>query len=248
MKNVLILLLLVCGSAQAVTVRAAVAANLRDAFARLEAAFERAHPGVNVEAVYTSSGAAVTQIRQGAPFDLFLAADTDFARELVRSGHAVPGSLRPYARGKLVLWISRRHGVQPRGLEVLQDPRLTRVALASPETAPYGRSALEALRRAGLLEQLRSKLVYGADIGITAQQALIGTGAGFIPYAYALTPAFARAGSYWALPQRLYPPLDQAMVIVKGRDGPPVRALYHFVLSEAGQGILRASGYTVPGR
>lgn len=225
-------------------VRVAAAAALRDTLDELAAAFERTHPGVEVEPSFVSSGAAVQQIEQGAPFDLFYSADERYAREVERTGRAVAGTLAVYARGTLVLWIAERVGLEPTSLEVLRDERVRRVALAQPEVSPYGRSARQALERAGLWDAVRSKLVFAQDMSQAAQQALTAADAGLLPLSLARSPALADAGRCFVVPAELHEPLDQSCVVL--RDGPGARAFYEFVLGESGRRILAAHGFGLP--
>lgn len=246
MHKILIAVLVGLGLAQAQEVRVAVAANLRDAFGEIARAFQRENPGIKVTASFGSSGGFVQQITQGAPFDIFMAADTDFPRALERSDLAEPGTLQIYAKGRLALLIPNRVGLSPTGLGVLTDPKIARIAIANPQTAPYGRAAQEALRRAGLLEQVRGKLVFGQDISQATQLTLAAADAGLTAYSFAFTPAVKGQGKVWVVPERLAPPLEQAYLIVKGRARPEVRTLYDFIRSEQAKRILKAFGYQVP--
>jgi molybdate transport system substrate-binding protein len=235
-----------CGSRgrQDDVVRVAAAASLRDAFAALAAAFERTHPGVHVEPVFTSSGAATEQILHGAPFDLFCAADTAFPRRVEEQGRGVPGTFRVYARGRLALWIANRIGLEPTGLAVLADPRLKRIVVANPEAAPYGRAAVEALRAAGIFDAVAARLVYGQDAAQAVQQALAAGDAALLPLSLALAPAVRDAGRIWEVPAELHAPLEQACILV--RDDPRARALLEFVLGAEGRGILADYGLEAP--
>lgn len=239
-----------CGShsedAAPATVRVAVAANLRDAFGEIVARFREEHPGVTVQPVYTASGSAFQQIRAGAPFDLFVSADTRFPEALEAEGRVAPGTRHVYARGKLALWLSERAPANTQSVEILRDPRIRRVAVASPETAPYGRAAMEVLARTGLEARVRPKLVFGQDVGQTAQIALAGADAAFLPISYMRTEPFRERGSAVLVDPAHHAPLDQAYVIVRGRDSPAIRLLYDFVRSDTAREVLERYGYEVP--
>jgi molybdate transport system substrate-binding protein len=239
-----------CGSrpddAAPAPVRVAVAANLRDAFGEIVARFRKEHATVAVQPVYTASGSAFQQIREGAPFDLFLSADTRFPEALEAEGRVAPGTRRVYARGRLALWFSERAPPDARGMAALRDPRIRRVAVATPETAPYGRAALEALAAAGLEADMRPKLVFGQDVGQTAQIALAGADAAFLPLSYMRTPAFHARGHAVVIDPVSHAPLDQAYVIVRGRESPEARLLYDFLRLQPAREILQRYGYEVP--
>ncbi|MBI5489774.1 MAG: molybdate ABC transporter substrate-binding protein [Deltaproteobacteria bacterium] len=242
-------LLLACGAAacrggsvrSGDTVRVVAAASLRDALGEVEAAFERKHPGMSVEVVFTSSGAAVEQLVQGAPFEVFLSADGKHVDEVVRRGLATPENRRVYARGRLALWIPSRVGVVPQGLSALEDPRVRRVAIANPDTAPYGRAAREALVAAGLWERIQGRLVFGQDIAQAAQQAQVAADAGLLALSLVLSPALRESGAYWVVPSELHGPLDQVLVLL--RETPASRAFVEFLLGEEARGILARYGY-----
>jgi molybdate transport system substrate-binding protein len=248
LRACLLLLPLLCGCVRgrgdARVLRVVAAASLRDTFAALAAAFEREHPGVTVEPSFSSSGAAVQQLEQGAPFDLFYAADVKYAAEAERLGRVVAGTRRVYARGTLALWLPARLGLEPTSLDVLRDERVRRVAVANPELAPYGRAALQALERAGLREVVQPKLVFAQDASQAAQQALTAADAGLLPLSLARSPALVEAGRYVVVPGELHEPLDHLCVLV--RDGADARAFYDYVLGEAGRRILAAHGFGLP--
>ena len=241
----LALALLGLALAQGTEVKVAVTANLRDAFLDIVRAFSQANPGVQVQANFGSSGAFTQQILQGAPFDLFLAADTGFPKALAEKGLAEEPP-RVYARGKLILFLPKRVGIKPKDLAVLLNPAIRKVALANPEVAPYGRGAKEALTQAGLWEKVQPKLVYGQDIAQTAQLTLAAADAGFFNFSALFTPAFRNQGEAFVVPQRLYTPLDQAVVLLKGRARPEVRRFYAFLFGAEARRVLVAYGYQVP--
>lgn len=233
-------------AAQQAEVRVAVAANLRDAFIEIVRAFNQDNTNIKVTPSFGSSGGFVQQITQGAPFDVFMAADTSFPQALERNNLTEPGTLRVYAKGRLALLIPNRVGLSPSSLNILLDPKIARIAIANPETAPYGRTAIEALQRAGLLEKLRSKLVFGQDISQATQLILAAADAGFTAYSLTFTTSVKGQGKVWVVPERLAPPLEQAYVIIKGRNRPEVKALYDYIQGDKARTILKAFGYQVP--
>lgn len=234
------------GDASSASVRVAVAANLRDAFVEIVARFREANPQVTVQPVYTASGSAFQQIREGAPFDLFLSADTRFPEALEAEGRVTPGTRRVYARGRLALWFSKRAPPAAQSVTALRDTQIRRIAIATPQTAPYGQAAMEVLAAAGLEAEVRPKLVFGQDVGQTAQIALAGADAAFLPLSYMRTPAFQSRGRAVVVDPASHAPLDQAYVIVRGRARPEARLLYEFLRSRAAREILERYGYEVP--
>jgi molybdate transport system substrate-binding protein len=211
--------------------RIAAAADLQPVLPALLADFEGA-TGVHAEASFASSATLTTQIENGAPFDLFLAADTSFPQRLVGDGLTVEGSPVEYARGTLVLW-ARRDGALLKGggklrLEALREKPVARVAIANPERAPYGRAAKAALESLGLMEAVGPKLVTADNIAQAAQFALTGNAdVGLISLTSALTPAMREAGEFVEVPRGAYPPIVQGAVLLKrsGEQGEAERFL-----------------------
>lgn len=240
LRLLILTMVLGLGLVQAQEVRAAVAANFRDAFNEIVRAFAKANPGVRVVPSFGSSGAFTQQIVNGAPFDVFLAADMTFPKALEAQNLAEPGTLRVYARGKLALFVP---GAAVKGLEALRDPRFRRVVIANPETAPYGKAAVQALQASKLYELLKGRLVFAQDVAQAAQLTLTAADAGFIAYSAVFTPAFKGKGGVFVVPQRLYDPLDQGVLVVRGRGRPEVRAFYGFLRSPGASRIIKAYGY-----
>jgi molybdate transport system substrate-binding protein len=242
----LIGLLAYAGSARPPEVRVAAAADLQFAMNDLAAKFEQTS-GSKVVVSYGSSGNFRTQIENGAPFDLFFSADVQYPKMLIASGLAAADTLYVYAHGRLVLWApagSNLHLVE-RGLGALNDPRVTKIAVANPEHAPYGRAAVEALRKAGLYDEVKSKLVYGENISQTAQfaqssSAQVGILALSLTYAESM-----KGGERWEFPENLYTPLEQAVVMINAsKNKKAAQQFLEFVKSREGQGLLANYGFT----
>src|SRR5262249_40203079 len=154
-------------AAQDLTV--AAASDLQSALPGIAADFEK-QTGHKVVVSYGSSGNFFTQIQNGAPFDVFLSADIDYPRRLESAGLGERGTLTDYARGRIVLWTRRDSGIDiSRGIEVLTDSRVRRIAIANPDHAPYGRAAVAALQATHIDDRVRDKLVKGENISQTAQ-------------------------------------------------------------------------------
>ena len=232
--------------AQVLTV--AAASDLQSALPVIVAGFER-DTGQRVRLTFGSSGNFFTQIENGAPFDVFLSADIDYPRRLERSGQAERGSLSEYATGRLVLWTRTDSGIDVRrGLTVLADARVRRIAIANPEHAPYGRAAVAALRREGLYERVREKFVLGENISQAAQFVESGgADAGLIALALAVSPALKSSGTYFDVPESWYPPIDQAaIVLAASRNKPLARQFIDYLKKPEVARILQSFGFVVP--
>jgi molybdate transport system substrate-binding protein len=243
----LCLLMLACG-ARAQTLRVAAAADLQFAMNDLGGQFEK-KTGTKVAVSYGSSGNFRAQIENGAPFDVFFSADAQYPQQLVTAGVADSQSLFVYALGHLVLWAPGAENLQvaKKGFDVLKDPGVTRIAIANPEHAPYGRAAVAALQKAGLYDQVKAKLVYGENISQTAQFVQSGSAqVGLI----ALSLTFAesmKGGDQWEIPLDLYPTMQQeAVIVTKSPNKKVAQAFLDFVKSEDGRKTLAKYGLTPP--
>lgn len=233
------LLLTGCSSGDAdPTLRVAAASNLEPA---LEALIEEAD--LDLQVTYGSSGAFVQQLANGARFDVFLSADADFPRRVVAEGLADDGDLFPYALGRSVLWL--RDGYPAAGLRLLAGDAVRKVAIANPETAPYGRAAEAALRAAGVYEQVRPKLVIGENVAQAADFVVSGGAeAGIVPRSLVVSPRLAGIGRWVDLVEA--PALEQVGVLLS--DSSDAAALRDLLLSERGRRVLRDAGYDLPER
>lgn len=229
----------------------AAAADLQFALAEVKAAFAQAHPGLEVAITYGASGTFYTQLMNGAPFDLFLSADLGFPQKLVEAGVADGATLFQYSRGHLVLWAPKDSPipVEQLGLKALLHPAARKVAIANPRHAPYGRAAEAALAKLGLLEGVKARLVFGENIGQTAQ--FVQSGAadiGILALSLAKAPALA-SGRMWEIPQDAHPPLDQGGVVLsRARNRAAALAFRDFLRSPGGAAILRRYGFAVDAR
>jgi len=244
MKRIFILIaFLVAMSAQAQTVKVAAAANLRFVFDEIKASYAIANPKVTISATFGSSGALLQQILNGAEFDIFMAADNSFPVKLKDQG-ATSGEIKTYALGKLVLWSNTID--LAKGLEMLTDPSVKRIAIAKPDLAPYGDRAIECLKAAGLYDKVKNKIIYADNISQTAQFAQTGNAeVAFLAMSLTLTPEMK--GSVYLIDPKLYKPVEQAMVLVKSwKVNPEAAKFMKFVLSEDCKSIFEKNGYIVP--
>jgi molybdate transport system substrate-binding protein len=238
----------VAGAQPAPALAVAAASDLQSVLPALASRFER-ETSRRVTLTFGSSGNFFSQIQNGAPFDLFFSADVDYPRRLEAAGLTEPGTLQHYAIGRLVLYASRASGLDlGRGLAVLADARVRRIAIANPEHAPYGRAAVAALTHERLYDQVRSKLVLGENISQAAQFVQSGNAqAGLLALSLALGPALRASGTYVDVPASFYPSIEQAAVVLKASSRKDTARQFLAFLGrpEIGQ-ILNDAGFLPP--
>jgi molybdate transport system substrate-binding protein len=224
----------------------AAASDLAAAFGEIGTAFA-AKTGVKPTFTFGSTGLLAKQLDQGAPFDVFAAANVSFTEQVVQSGACDGATKAMYARGRLVVWWrNEAAAAPPASLSDLSDRRFVHIAIANPEHAPYGRAAEEALRQAGVLEAVKPKLVFGENV----QQALQIAETGNADLAIvALSLAIQnKKGAYLAVDQALHAPLDQSMVVCRHGQGPSLgKQFTEFVASPAGRAVMQRYGFLLPG-
>ncbi len=237
---------LLLAQAQAEEITVAAAADLNYALKALANRFTKSS-GTQVKLSFGSSGNLFSQIQNGAPFDLFFSADSEYPRKLAEAGRVDTGSLRTYAIGHLVLWVPNSSALDPQKLKMtlLTKPEVQRVAIANPQHAPYGRAAMAALEHFGLKDKIASKLVLGENISQTAQFVQSGNAqAGLIALSLALSPAMKDTGKYWELPPDSYPELRQVAATVSGsKHQQAAQAFLDYVTSPEGRSILQQYGF-----
>jgi molybdate transport system substrate-binding protein len=233
--------------AQEITV--AAAADLQFAFQEVAARFQK-DTGKSVKLISGSSGNFFTQIQNGAPFDVFFSADIDYPRKLEAAGLAEPGTLYPYATGKIVLWVPNESKLDlGQGVRVLLDPSIKKIALANPEHAPYGRAAVAAIKRENIYNKIAGKFVLGENISQAASFVVSGSAdIGIVALSLALAPAMKQKGRYAEIPPDTYPPLEQAAVILKSSDKKDTaRQFIEFMKTPPILELLRSYGFSAAG-
>ena len=237
-------LLLASWSAQAAQATVAVAANFAEPLRALAAVLEKT-TGHRLEIVVGATGRLYAQIANGAPFDLFLAADQATAAKAESEGLTVPGSRFLYATGQLVLWSVRPDLVDKQG-QVLRQDGWRRLAVANPRTAPYGAAALQTLAQLGLTQALAPRLVQGESIAQTYNFAHTGNAElAFVALSQVLEGGRLKGGSMWVVPAQYHEPIRQDAVLLKrGARNEAARALVKLMQSPAGQDLIRSFGYT----
>ncbi len=227
----------------------AAASDLNFAMNEICRAFEKSHPGIKVEVSYGSSGNFYAQIKQGAPYDIFFSADASYPALLEEEGFAVKGQRHLYAIGKIVLWIPKKSALNPqKGLNLVLEPELKKLAIANPKHAPYGRAAEESLRYYGLLDKIQGKLVFGENISQTAQFVQTGAAdAGIIAMSLAISSKMTSDGNYWIIPTESYSRLEQGYAVLqKGKGKSSVKTFLKFVQGKKGKTILSDFGFILP--
>jgi molybdate transport system substrate-binding protein len=224
-------------------VQVAVAANFAEPIKAVAAILERT-TGHTAKVTVGATGKLVAQIRNGAPYDVLLAADTQGPAHLEIGGLALPGSRFTYATGRLVLWSADATRVDARG-EVLRSGNFRKLAYASPKVAPYGAAAMQVMDRLGLQAALAPKLVQGESIGQTF--AFVQTGnaeLGFVALSQVQQGGQLKGGSMWVIPQSLYEPIRQdAVVLRRGASNEAAQALMKLLKSPAIKDLIRSYGY-----
>ena len=225
---------------------AAVAANFSEAAERLAADFGRA-TGHEITLAAGSTGKLYAQIRNGAPFDVFLAADRLRPELLERGGLAEPGSRATYAVGRLTLWSPNPNGVGADGRKTLREAKFRRLAMANPDLAPYGAAARRTLLALGLHGALRGRIVMGENVGQTHALAATGNAdLGFVALSYVLSARNRLGGSRWDVPQRLHDPIRQdAVLLRRGRGNAAARAFLGYLGTAGAREIIESFGYAV---
>lgn len=233
-------------SAFAGEVNAAVAANFTAPMKQIAAIFEK-ESGNTVKLSFGSSGKFTAQIKQGAPFDVFLAADEKNPMLLAQEGLAVEGSHFVYALGKLVLWSAKPGFVDNKGA-VLGKGDFNKLAYADPKLAPYGMAARETLERMGLFDAVQAKLVTGESIAQTYQFAATGNAElAFVALSQITKDGKITEGSWWLVPANLYNPIRQGAVLLSAaKDPAAAKAFLAFLKSEKAVAIIRSYGYELP--
>jgi molybdate transport system substrate-binding protein len=229
----------------------AAAADLKFALDEVVVKYRQVRPGVDVNLVFGSSGRFYAQLVSGAPFDVYLSADVAYPRRLVEEGIALAGSEFPYAVGRIVLWVPKESqlAVEKDGMKVLQSGAVKRLAIANPQHAPYGKAAEAALKKYGLYDQMKDKLVLGENAAQAAQFAQTrSVDAAILPLSLASAPALATDGRYWLIPMEAHPKLEQVGVRIRASTNPDAAKHFaEFLAGPDGRAILKRYGFILPG-
>jgi molybdate transport system substrate-binding protein len=222
----------------------AAAADLAPAFEELGREFEATHH-LKVVFSFGSSGLLAKQIENGAPMDVFAAANTDYVDQLDKEGLVVPGTKAIYARGRITLWTPKDSALHIEKISDLANPAVKRIAIANPDHAPYGMVAREAMEHAGVWESVKPRLIYGDNIRQTLQYAQTGNADVAI---VALSLSLQSDGHWVLVPEELHKPLDQSLAVISGtKNEKAAREFVSFISDGPGRAIMRKYGFTLPG-
>lgn len=247
MKKILLALVFTAGLLSAEAINIAVAANVSYAIEELKSAFAETHPDTKVLVTLGSSGKLTAQIKNGAPYGLFMAANMKYPEALYADKVAVTKPV-VYAQGALA-YLSARPTDFTKGISMMADAKIGKIAIANPKTAPYGKAAVEAMKKGGIYEKAVAKFVYAESISQTVAYAITAADIGFIAKSSLYSPKMAqyKKGVNWApVDAKLYTPIKQGIVLLKNGEGnAEYRAFYDFMLSDRARAILTRYGYIV---
>ncbi|MCF2486634.1 molybdate ABC transporter substrate-binding protein [Dyadobacter sp. CY347] len=223
----------------------ATAANVQYVMKEIKAEFEK-ETGKEIDIVVGSSGKLTTQIREGAPFDVFVSADTKYPQEIFKNGGSAEKP-KIYALGTLVLW-SKDIPKADLNIDSLANDKVKKIAIPNPETAPYGEAAIQVLRSRKVFEKIEKKLVFGESIAQTAQYITSGNvEAGFNALSIVLSPEMKDQGNYIILDSTAYKPIEQAAILLNHSDDSPKKEtseqFYKFLYSQKAKAIFQKYGY-----
>lgn len=249
-KNIIILLMLVLLPTMAGakrTVKVAAAANLRYVLEQIKKDYEKTHPSDEIEITFGSSGTLTGQIVNGAPFDLFMAADVDFPQKVAKAGYAA-GPVKTYIFGKVALWSATLN--LSKGINSVLLPGVKHISIADPQKAPYGKLSVYALNKTGLYSKIADKIVWGENIGQAAQFAFSGNAEiGFVALSLAMAPNMRNKGKYYVLPTKICSPVRQACVLLKyGEKNKAATDFMNYFMSKKCNRTWKYFGYALVAR
>ena len=248
MKCKFLFLLFVSAYSIAGSIQVAVAANVSYAMDDLKKSFNTVHPDTKVQVILGSSGKLTAQIKHGAPYQLFMSANMKYPEALYKDKVAVTEPM-VYAQGTLA-YLSNKSQAFSKGMALLKDENIKKIAVANPKTAPYGKAAVEAMKNASVYEDVKNKFVFAESVSQTVSYTVIAADMGFIAKSslYSSKMKQYKEGMHWVqVDPKLYTPIKQGIVILKkGEENSEVKAFYDFILSQDAQKILIDFGYLLP--
>ena len=247
MKKIILALALLASSIFANTITVAVAANVSYAINELVAEFNKTNPDTKVQVTLGSSGKFTAQIESGAPFDVFMSADMKFPKSLFEKGFAL-NEPALYAQGSLAMLSSKELDFS-KGINLVTDANISKIAVANPKTAPYGTAAVEAMKNANVLDKVESKFVYAESISQAVTYATTAADVGFIAKSslYDEKMSQYKENVNWiSVDPSLYTAIDQGIVVLKNtKEEASAKAFYDFILGEKAKEIFIKFGYLV---
>jgi len=247
-KVVLMSMILGLSVLNAGSINIAVAANVSYAIDTIKEEFNKSNPDTKVYVTLGSSGKLTAQIKNGAPYQLFMAANMKYPEALYSDKIAITKPVI-YAQGALA-YLSSKEKDYSKGMNLVTDTSIKKIAIANPNTAPYGKASVEAMKNAGVYDSVVRKFVYAESISQTVSYAVTAADIGFIAKSSLYSPKMAKykKGINWVdVDSKLYTPINQGVVILKNaKDNKEVKAFYDFILSKDAKQILKNYGYLVP--
>ncbi len=245
MKKFIVMLSLFTTTIFADTINIAVAANVSYAIDDLKAEFAKTNPDVKIRVTLGSSGKLTAQIKNGAPYGLFIAANMKYPQTLYNDNIAITKPI-VYAQGALAYFSTKKYDFS-KGINLLKEDSIQRIAIANPKTAPYGKAAFEAMLNAKVLNQIKSKFIYAESISQTLSYAITATDIGIVAKSslYSSKMSQYKKGVNWeGVNPKLYTPIKQAIVLLKySKNSKAYRAFYDFILSDKAKMIFKKYGY-----
>lgn len=237
-------------SANPHSISIAAASDLQFALPGILAEFQNAHPDINIKVTFGSSGNFFAQLTHNAPFDVYLSADVGYPEKLIEKELVDKNSLFIYAIGEVVLWVPKDSplDIEGKGVSVLLDDHVQKVAIANPAHAPYGRAAVAALQSIGVYEPVEKKLVAAENVAQAAQFVESGSAqVGLLAHSIASSPAMKEKGRFVSIPRDAYPPIEQAGIILKWAKDKTAAEKFRTYLKEGpGRDMLAKAGFRLP--
>lgn len=231
----------------AAEIKVAVAANVSDAIVEIKAAFEKSHPQTKVQVTLSSSGKLTAQIKHGAPYGAFLSANMKYPEALYKEKIAITKPL-VYAEGALAYLTTKKLDLS-KGMALLTSKDISKISIANPKTAPYGKAAFEAITNAGMMEAVKKKLVYAESVAQSVTYAISAADIGFVAKSSLFSKkmqVYQENVHYKDVDKELYTPIKQGIVLLKpAKESKEYREFYEFVLSDEAKVILKKYGYIV---
>lgn len=246
LKRALLVLAISANTLLAGSINIAVAANVSYAIDELISEFNKTQPDTKVQVTLGSSGKLTAQIKNGSPYEMFMAANMDYPKALYQENIAITKPFI-YAQGSLAMLSDRKQDFS-QGIALIKSNKIEKIAIANPKTAPYGIAAVEAMKNAGYYTEIENKFVYAESISQTVAYTVTAADMGFIAKSsmYSSKMQQYKKGEQWEeVDPKLYTPIDQGVVMLKG-GSKEAREFYDFIISDEAKTIFQKYGYLVP--
>jgi len=248
MNKIITIMLILTITIFAQTINIAVATNVSYAINDLKAEFIKTNPNINVLVTLGSSGKLTAQIKNGAPYGLFMSANMQYPNSLYKDNIAITKPI-VYAKGALAYFSTKKQDFS-KGINLLKDKNIQRIAIANPKTAPYGKASVEAMKNANIYKDIKSKFVYAESISQTVAYTVTAADIGIIAKSLLYSPnmsQYKEGVNWYSLNHKLYTPINQGIVLLKyGKNSKAYKQFYDFILSKKSKKIFKSYGYILP--